>query len=325
MKTNKKRIADFNQNDSTNKPLVSICMLTYNHENFIRESIDSILMQQVDFPIEVLIHDDASTDNTQSILKSYHNKYPGLFKLKLQVKNQRSKFGGGMNPRFNYPRAKGKYIALLEGDDYWTDSLKLQKQVDFLEANEAYSMCFTRFQTKNEVSGLIEKDNNGHYFVGHEQYIDFNFEKFYKGWHIGTQSVVFKKNPDVLKSFHDYKMPRDVHLYTELLKHGKGACLKDFCAMYRITGKGVYTSISKRNQIKKGAEVYEDIYLLNKDNPYLKLKYRKFLRPYLRQLLASKKPLSFIKEALHCYQITGDTSYLKQDLKLFLKTIKSKF
>lgn len=119
-------------------PLVSICCLAYNHEKYIKEAIEGFLIQKTDFPFEIIIHDDASTDQTAEIIRKYESQHPALFNNIYQVEN---KFSQGIKPTTNflYPRARGKYIALCEGDDFWTDPLKLQKQVDFLEANEDYS------------------------------------------------------------------------------------------------------------------------------------------------------------------------------------------
>src|SRR5690554_3017735 len=137
------------------EPLVSICCITYNHEDFIRDAIEGFLMQKTSFPIEIIIHDDASTDNTANIIEEYANKYPDLFVTILQSENQWSKGGGSIYARFVYPRARGKYIALCEGDDYWTDPLKLQKQVDFLEANPEYILCFTNTRTVDENNKIL--------------------------------------------------------------------------------------------------------------------------------------------------------------------------
>lgn len=117
-----------------NPPLVSICCTTYNHGKFIQDAIEGFLMQKTNFPIEIIIHDDASTDNTATIVKQYAEKHPGLIITILQTINQYSQ-GIKPWPNFVFPKARGKYIALCEGDDYWTDPLKLQKQVDFLEGN----------------------------------------------------------------------------------------------------------------------------------------------------------------------------------------------
>lgn len=123
------------------EPVVSISCITYNHENFIRDAIEGFLMQKTTFPVEILIHDDASTDNTASIVREYEEKYPQLIKPIYQTENQYSKKDGTIG-RIQRGRARGKYFATCEGDDYWTDPLKLQKQVEFLEANPDCSLCF---------------------------------------------------------------------------------------------------------------------------------------------------------------------------------------
>lgn len=121
-------------------PTVSVFSWVYNHKDFIRESIESILIQKTNFPVEVIIHDDASNDGTAEIIREYEAKYPNLFRNILQNENQWSQGKSVMTPLFEKPR--GKYIALTHGDDYWTDPLKLQKQVDFLEGNQVFAGCF---------------------------------------------------------------------------------------------------------------------------------------------------------------------------------------
>lgn len=118
-------------------PLVSISCLSYNAERWIVDTLDSFMIQKTNFPFEVLVHDDASTDGTHGILKEYERKFPGVFKIVIQPKNIFSKTG--VYPFFeNLKRAKGKYIADCDAEDFWTDPYKLQKQVDFLEANPDY-------------------------------------------------------------------------------------------------------------------------------------------------------------------------------------------
>jgi glycosyltransferase involved in cell wall biosynthesis len=140
-------------------PLVSICCITYNHENYIRDAIEGFLIQETSFPIEIIIHDDASTDRTAQIIQEYEDKYPDLFVTVLQTENQWSKGGGSIYARFVFPLARGKYIALCEGDDYWTDPLKLQKQVDFLgdnpECGLVYTKC-TRSDTQKTIGGNLK-------------------------------------------------------------------------------------------------------------------------------------------------------------------------
>lgn len=114
--------------------MVSISCITYNHAPYIRQCLDGFLMQKTNFNFEVLIHDDASIDGTTEIIKEYETRYPDIIKPMYEEENQWVKGRRGSKV-FNFPRAKGKYIAMCEGDDYWIDPLKLQKQVDFLENN----------------------------------------------------------------------------------------------------------------------------------------------------------------------------------------------
>ncbi|NCD41933.1 MAG: glycosyltransferase, partial [Bacteroidia bacterium] len=120
--------------------MVSICCITYNHEPFIRQCLDGFLMQKTDFPFKIVIHDDCSTDKTPDVIREYKQKYPDILCPIFQEVNQMSK-GHSITVEFVLPACHGKYIALCEGDDYWTDPLKLQKQVDFLEAHPEYSLC----------------------------------------------------------------------------------------------------------------------------------------------------------------------------------------
>lgn len=119
--------------------MVSIICNAYNHEKYIGEALDSFLMQETSFPFEVLVHDDASTDGTADIIREYEKKHGDIIKPYYQTENQYSK--GVPIRTFQLPRARGKYIAFCEGDDYWLDPLKLQKQVDALEAHPEVDMC----------------------------------------------------------------------------------------------------------------------------------------------------------------------------------------
>lgn len=131
------------------QPLVTIHCIAYMHENYIRDAIEGFLMQQTTFKVEIWIHDDASTDNTANIIREYEKKHPQLFVATYQVENQYRK--KPKTPRYVKPPPKrGKYIAMCEGDDYWTDPMKLQKQVAFMEGNGRYVMCYHYNQQKRD-------------------------------------------------------------------------------------------------------------------------------------------------------------------------------
>ena len=137
-------------------PLVSISCITYNHENYIRNAIEGFLMQKTTFPVEILIHDDASTDKTAEIVREYEKKYPQLIKPIYQTENQYSK-NNALIGRIQRERAVGKYYAACEGDDYWIDPYKLQKQVDYLEKNQNVSFVASNFIIYNEATNRSKK------------------------------------------------------------------------------------------------------------------------------------------------------------------------
>lgn len=143
---------------NNNNPLVSISCITYNHAPFIQQCLDGFLMQKTNFPIEVLIHDDASNDGTEEIIREYEARYPEIIKPLYEKENQWIKGRRG-SKEFNYPRARGKYIAICEGDDYWTDPFKLQKQVDFLETHIEYGLVHTKYEILKEGKKKIRELN----------------------------------------------------------------------------------------------------------------------------------------------------------------------
>ncbi len=148
--------------NSHETPVVSICCTAYNHENYIEEAIDGFLMQETNFPFEILIHDDASTDRTADKIRKYAEKYPSLIKTIFQVENQYSQ---GKSPmKLLREKSQGVYIAICEGDDYWIDSNKLQIQIDSMKQNPDCDMSFhaaeMRFN-KNKYGEIIGKHVNG--------------------------------------------------------------------------------------------------------------------------------------------------------------------
>lgn len=134
-------------------PLVSVMMVTYNHEHYISQAIEGVIMQITSFRIELVIGEDCSTDSTRKICEKYKNKYPQLIRLLTTESN----LGMIQNGNRTLKACTGKYIALNDGDDYWTDPYKLQKQVDFLESNEDYGLVWTDIDFYVQSSGVINK------------------------------------------------------------------------------------------------------------------------------------------------------------------------
>ncbi len=135
--------------------MVSIRCLVYNHEPFLRQCLDGFVMQKTTFPFEAIVHDDASTDGSADIIREYAAKYPDIIKPILQTENQFSKKKGIVN-RVLDAHTRGKYAAICEGDDYWTDPLKLQKQVEFMEAHPEYSICYHKVQIVNSDTNEVK-------------------------------------------------------------------------------------------------------------------------------------------------------------------------
>ena len=156
-----------------NTPLVSIICSTYNHEAYIAQCLDGFLIQQTTFPFEILVHDDASTDNTPYIIHEYEYKHPQIIKPIYQKENQYSQ-GEDIFFKYQCSRAQGKYIAICEGDDYWIDPLKLQKQVDFLEQNPDYGMIYGFSKIYNQSKKKIEEKLFGSEYKGFDDLLAYN-------------------------------------------------------------------------------------------------------------------------------------------------------
>lgn len=158
-----------------NKILLTVIVITYNHEKYIRKALESILMQKTDFNYEILIGDDNSQDETKLILKEYAKKYPDKIKIFIRNKN----VGATKNVYNLFKKAKGQFISLLEGDDYWISEEKLQRQVDFLEQNNDYSGCSHSCIVVNEHEEMIpeknKKNDNNFWCYNEEIYTLDNF------------------------------------------------------------------------------------------------------------------------------------------------------
>ena len=159
--------------DIANTPLVSIICSTYNHGLYISQCLDGFLMQKTNFPFEILIHDDASTDNTPDIIREYEHNHPQVIRPIYQKENKYSK-KEDIFAKYQCSRVRGKYIAICEGDDYWIDPLKLQKQIDFLEKNPDYGMIYTTSKVYNQKEGKIEEDIIGREYKGYIELLSGN-------------------------------------------------------------------------------------------------------------------------------------------------------
>lgn len=232
-------------------PLVSIHCLVFNHGPYIRNAIEGFLMQETSFPFEILIHDDASTDNSASIINEYATKHPHLINPLYQKENQYSK-GVDVTYDFQISRALGKYIAICEGDDYWTDPKKLQKQVDFLENNPDFGLVYTDFDKLFNNSGTIRKSlfKNGEE-VPYTEFEDILENKPY----LAPCTWVYRKEftPQKRGNYTDWS-------YTILLDIAKESRIKyldDTTAVYRLLPESASHSKSIKKQFNYMKGVYQ--------------------------------------------------------------------
>lgn len=221
--------------------LVSINCITYNQVNYIRQCLEGFLIQKTNFDYEVLIHDDASTDGTDDIIREYAQKYPTIIKPIFEKENQYSK-GVPISATFNYPRAKGKYIAVCEGDDYWTDPYKLQKQVDFLESHPEYAMCFHDCYIRNETQN--------EFYHEEIQDRDYSVKELFSKWIVPTASMLLKKEC-VLEISPDIRIINgDICVVLSCFAHGKVCGMKDKMSAYRVQENGATLKRVKENPLK---------------------------------------------------------------------------
>jgi glycosyltransferase involved in cell wall biosynthesis len=217
-------------------PLVSISCMTFNHELFIRDALEGFVMQKTNFGFEVLIHDDASTDRTAEIIREYAFRFPKLIKPIYQVENQWQKGNRGSGVH-NFPRARGMYIALCEGDDFWTDEYKLQRQVDFLNANPAYSMVCE--------NGLIVNTVNN-YNVNFNTMPEGDVEiiTMLQKRQFPTASVMFRAK-FLDEEYYKLNLVGDTILWCYLAMRGKVRYLENISSVYRRGLHGLVESTGK--------------------------------------------------------------------------------
>lgn len=303
------------------KPKLVVYMITYNHEPYIEQAITSVMTQKTDFKFKLYIGEDCSTDKTRAICKTLKNKYPDKIELYLNAANLGSQKNALQMYSLTY-ESGAEYIAMLEGDDYWTDPLKLQQQVDFLDTNPEYSLSFTRFKVKKDQSLDLEDDKYGPYFTN-EKFIVFDFDKFTKGWYGGIPTLVFRASSFGLDLISKYQYFRDIHLFTELLKVGKGVCLSFYSAVYRIHEGGIHSSATLIERAKIASLCYEELYFNNREIPQLKIKYRYFHRSYIKELLLLKHYFKAFEQSFLFGLYMRDLNFVISNWKRILKKILS--
>jgi glycosyltransferase involved in cell wall biosynthesis len=293
---------------------VSVCIFTFNYEKYISQAIESVLAQKTGFPVQIVIGDDYSTDRTRAIARSYADKYPGRFILSFNEAN----IGGTRNWLRAMNQCRGKYIALLDGDDYFTDDLKLQKQYDALESNPEYVLCF---------HGVEEKYDD---ITGRDRVVLFEKEVYTltdmleKGWFIRTASTFFKNGiapkepPEWVFNF-PYRYDTILHVF--LCMHGKAVFMKDVMSVWRKHSKGM-SKVLLANQVRN---VKTEVALARALDEYSGYVHTKNVRSYIARaysdlffnLLRSRDRMRYLPELIGCMG--------RMDLLHSFKIIKRQF
>jgi glycosyltransferase involved in cell wall biosynthesis len=251
-------------------PLVSVCLITYKHENCIRQAIESVLIQKVNFPFEFIIADDCSPDQTRAIIEEYKNQHPDLIRLLFQENN----VGGGRNFVDLINSAQGKYIAYLEGDDYWTDPNKLQIQFDFLESNPNFSLSYHKIKWEfmydsEELKSYPPESNIA------DPPVSTIYDILNLGWFIRSGSMFFKtiKLPDGFEKLRVGDYP----LHILLADIGKVGFINACMGVYRIHNQGLSeTTILVYDIPRRLINHQGDVYLLNYLNTQTKNRYKSY-------------------------------------------------
>jgi len=282
-----------------NNPLLSICCITYNHEEFISESLDSFLMQETDFPFEIIVRDDASDDNTAKIIRKYKKRFPNIIKPICEKENGYSR---GIKPlKVITDKAIGKYIALCEGDDYWTDNKKLQIQVDILEKNSVYSTVAHQAL----VIDVLESKDFFHNVKTEYVLDDLIFERKFH-----TASLVFRR--DILKK---YPLPSNVlsgdkMLILLLAVCGKIRFINKRMCIYR-KHEGGLSSWVNMDMMKQDINMV--FWLTSIDKNFPKYKLLSFIH---RTILIHSSSITLKGLCIHtCYFICYSFSYFPRNIK----------
>jgi glycosyltransferase involved in cell wall biosynthesis len=234
-------------------PKVSVLIVTYNHEKFIAKAIESALMQKTKFNYNIVIGEDYSTDKTREIVKKFKNKYPKKIKLLLNKKN----LGMIKNRKKTFLNCDGEYIALLDGDDYWTDKHKLQKQVNFLDKNPDFAICFHDMKIINE-----KKPEYSKRFVIKDIKEISTIENLFNTNFIPTSSAMLRNKLRKLPKWYNNMPTGDAPLLILNAQYGKIRYFDKVMGIYRIHDKGYWNS---KNELEKKMSLLKKMEILEKN------------------------------------------------------------
>lgn len=254
------------KNDKANDIEVSVYCLAYNHGKYIRDALEAFVSQETAFKYEVIVHDDASTDNTADIIREYAEKYPDIIKPIFQTENQYSK-GVRISETYIFPLIRGKYIAICEGDDYWTDKNKLQKQVDFLNSHPDYVAC-----THNTKRIFMNTDEEEIMYPAKNKEITLKDVSARGGAAYHTSSLMYRVCCKNLPQFSTLVSVGDYPLSIHLALSGKIMFFGEVMSVYRYGIAGSWTVTNGSNNKRVYSEAIE---MLKAADEYSEFKHHK--------------------------------------------------
>jgi glycosyltransferase involved in cell wall biosynthesis len=271
--------------------MVSVCCTTYNHKPFITQTVESFLMQQTNFKFEIVIGDDCSTDGTSEILKSFKERYPE----KIRIISAKKNVGAHQNMSNTVKTCKGKYIALCDGDDYWTDPFKLQKQVDFLEQNPEYIICCHYTQ-------VVDMDNNPLYVDPNPLPLVHTYHDLLAGKQVETKTatVVYHNIPEVQQFFKQplffksYAADKLIKLYTTFISGRKIYVMPEVMSCYRNHVGGLWSMIKAEARMEM---MISDFNLIIKNFSYRGIHKKKLLLLYVKRYILFELRKSRFRQA----------------------------
>jgi glycosyltransferase involved in cell wall biosynthesis len=228
---------------------ISVLIVTYNHARFVRQALDSVLTQRLPEPLEILISEDCSTDGTRGIVQEYADRYPHLVSLLLSERN----LGSNEVVARGFRAARGRYIALLDGDDYWTDDDKLQAQIEFLDTRTDITICFHNVQVVNERSQGI-----GRLWNGPDQPEVSGLHELLRGNFIATSSVVYRRAAvaEIPAWYAGFFPVTDWPLHVLYAREGRIGYLDRTLGCYRLHSGGLFSTLAEREKLEANADFY---------------------------------------------------------------------
>ena len=263
--------------------LVSVLCPTYNQKKYIAQCLDSVLGQETDFAFEVIVKDDCSTDGTSDIIREYAERYPDRVRPLILEENYFSQGKTSVSFVRMFNMIRGKYFAVCEGDDFWTDPKKLQIQADFMEAHPDYSMCCHSSYLANE-DGSLRTDK---FFRSGTESGDLSTEKIISGWAMATNTVLIRTSSreEILVPFQGKCVNEDYGMEVYAALKGKVYYLDRMMSAYRMNASGSITASYKVNPELLKGRTFEFCNMLDRLNEYSEHRYDRVIRQYREKKL----------------------------------------